>query len=45
MQQSKFLNHPLDIINDFYELENEYFLAGEVKNFNSKKSEGKIEWN
>jgi alpha-D-xyloside xylohydrolase len=45
MQQSKFLNHPLDIMDDFYELENEYFVSGEVKNFNSKKGEGKIQWN
>ncbi len=45
MQQSKFLNHPLDIIDDFYELENEYFVSGEVKDFNAKKGDGKIEWN
>src|SRR6185437_2066562 len=45
MQQSKFLNHPLDIMDDFYELENEYFVSHEVKNFNSKKAEGKIQWN
>ena len=44
-QQSKFLNHPLDIMDDFYELENEYFVAGEVKDFNAKKGEGKIQWN
>jgi alpha-D-xyloside xylohydrolase len=44
-QQSKFLNHPLDIMDDFYELENEYFVSGEVKDFNSKKGEGKIQWN
>lgn len=44
-QQSKFLNHPLDIMDDFYELENEYFVSGEVKSFNSKKGEGKIQWN
>jgi alpha-D-xyloside xylohydrolase len=44
-QQSKFLNHPLDIMDDFFELENEYFVAGEVKDFNAKKGEGKIQWN
>jgi len=44
-QQSKFLNQPLDIMDDFYELENEYFVSGEVKDFNSKKGEGKIQWN
>ncbi|MEO8853918.1 MAG: TIM-barrel domain-containing protein [Ginsengibacter sp.] len=44
-QQSKFLNHPLDIMDDFYELENEYFVSGEVKDFNAKRSEGKIQWN
>jgi len=44
-QQSKFLNHPLDIMDDFYELENEYFVSGEVKDFNAKKGEGKIQWN
>jgi alpha-D-xyloside xylohydrolase len=32
-------------MDDFYELENEYFVSGEVKNFNSKKGEGKIQWN
>ena len=37
MQQSKFLNHPIDIMDDFYELENEYFVSGEVKDFSSKK--------
>lgn len=44
-QQSKFLNHPLDIMDDFYELENEYFVSGEVRDFNVKKGEGKIQWN
>jgi alpha-D-xyloside xylohydrolase len=44
-QQSKFLNHPLDIMDDFYELENEYFVSGEVKDFNAKKGKGKIQWN
>jgi alpha-D-xyloside xylohydrolase len=44
-QQSKFLNHPLDIMDDFYQLENEYFVSGKVKDFNSKKAEGKIQWN
>lgn len=44
-QQSKFLNHPLDIMDDFYELENEYFVSGDVRNFNAKKGEGKIQWN
>ncbi|MGN6531347.1 MAG: hypothetical protein ACTHK0_06310, partial [Ginsengibacter sp.] len=43
--QSKFLNHPLDIMDDFYELENEYFVSGEVRDFNLKKGEGKIQWN
>lgn len=44
-QQSKFLNQPLDIMDDFYELENEYFVSGKVLDFNSKKAEGKIQWN
>ena len=44
-QQHKFLNHPLDITDDFYELENEYFVSGEVKAFDAKKGEGKIQWN
>ena len=44
-QQSKFLNHPLDIMDDFYELENEYFVSAEVKDYHSKKGEGKIQWN
>ncbi len=44
-QQSKFLNHPLDIMDDFYELENEYFVSGKVTEFNPKKGEGKIQWN
>lgn len=45
MSQSKFLNHPLDIMDDFYELENEYFVSGKVTEFNAKKGEGKIKWN
>ena len=44
-QQSKFLNHPLDIMDDFYQLENEYFVSGKVTEFNAKKGEGKIQWN
>jgi len=44
-QQSKFLNHPLDIMDDFYELENEYFVSGDVRDFNAKNGEGKIQWN
>ena len=44
-QQHKFLNHPLDITDDFYELENEYFVSGEVKAFDAKKGEGTIQWN
>lgn len=32
-------------MDDFYELENEYFVSGKVKDFNSKKGEGKIQWN
>ncbi|MEO9021549.1 MAG: TIM-barrel domain-containing protein [Ginsengibacter sp.] len=44
-QQSKFLNQPLDIADDFYQLENEYFVTGGVSDFNPKKSEGKIQWN
>jgi alpha-D-xyloside xylohydrolase len=44
-QQSEFLNHPLDIMDDFYQLENEYFVSGKVTEFNAKKAEGKIQWN
>jgi alpha-D-xyloside xylohydrolase len=44
-QQSNFLNHPLDIMDDFYQLENEYFVSGAVSNFDAEKSEGKIQWN
>ena len=44
-QQSEFLNHPLDIMDDFYQLENEYFVSGKVTDFNAKKGEGKIQWN
>lgn len=44
-QQSKFLNQPLDIMDDFYRLENEYFIAGKVQSFNPKKGEGKLQWN
>ena len=43
-QQSKFLNHPLDIMDDFYELENEYFVSGDVRDFNAKNGDGKIQW-
>lgn len=44
-QQSKFLNHPLDIMDDFYQLENEYFVTGAISDFNVKKGVGKIQWN
>lgn len=44
-QQSSFLNQPLDISDDFYQLENEYFVTGAVSDFNAKKCEGKIQWN
>jgi len=44
-QQSNFLNRPLDIMDDFYQLENEYFVSGAVSNFDAEKSEGKIQWN
>lgn len=44
-QQPNFLNQPLDIMDDFYELENEYFVSGEVRDFNPEKGEGKIQWN
>ncbi len=43
-QQSGFLNQPLDIADDFYQLENEYFVTGGVSDFNPKKGEGKIQW-
>ncbi|MGN6248532.1 MAG: TIM-barrel domain-containing protein [Ginsengibacter sp.] len=44
-QQSDFLNQPLDITDDFYQLQNEYFVSGKVSDFNVKKGEGKIQWN
>lgn len=44
-QQSRFLNHPLDIADDFYQLENEYFIASGVTEFDSKKAAGKVQWN
>lgn len=44
-QQSRFLNQPLDIADDFYQLENEYFVSGSVMDFNPKKGEGEIQWN
>jgi len=44
-QQSTFLNHPLDIMDDFYQLENEYFVTGPVEEFDAAKGDGKIQWN
>jgi alpha-D-xyloside xylohydrolase len=39
------LNNPIDISEDFYTPENEFFLAGNVTEFNAQKAEGVIEWN
>ena len=39
------LNNPIDISEDFYKPENEFFLAGNVTQFDTKKAEGFIEWN
>ena len=44
-QQSKFLNHPLDIMDDFYELENEYFATGHVTEFDAATGSGSLQWN
>ncbi|MBS1735358.1 MAG: DUF4968 domain-containing protein [Bacteroidetes bacterium] len=44
-QQSKFLNHPLDIMDDFYQLENEYFTTGHVTEFDAATGAGSLQWN
>ncbi len=38
------LNEPLDISEDFFKLENEYFIAGPVLDFDAQKAEGRIQW-
>jgi alpha-D-xyloside xylohydrolase len=45
LMQNKFLNNPVDVSEDFHQLENEYFIAGAVKAFDLKKNEGLLEWN
>jgi alpha-D-xyloside xylohydrolase len=39
------LNQPIDISDDFQQLENEYFIPGEVKEYDVEKGEGKLQWN
>ena len=43
-QQSQFLNHPVDIMDDFYELENEYFVSGTVVKFDAATASGTLQW-
>ncbi|HWB25511.1 MAG TPA: TIM-barrel domain-containing protein [Chitinophagaceae bacterium] len=43
--QVDLLNTPIDVSDDFYTLENDYYLAGAVTTFNAEKGEGTIEWN
>jgi alpha-D-xyloside xylohydrolase len=44
-RQPYFLNHPPDISDDFYQLENEYFVTGAVSEYHVRKGEGTIRWN
>jgi alpha-D-xyloside xylohydrolase len=39
------LNHPFDISPDFRQLANEYFLPGQVTEFDAFHAKGKIQWN
>lgn len=43
--QAELLNTPVDISDDFYQLQNEYYVAGEVTGFEAAKGEGTIQWN
>src|SRR5215471_20877596 len=38
------LNQPIDISHDFFESENEYYVAGAVTHFDAARAEGMIQW-
>ena len=38
------LNQVVDVSADFYKMENEYFVANRLVSFDTKKGEGKLEW-
>lgn len=42
--KTKFLNHPIDISEDFQKLENEYFIPAMLSHFDREKAQGKVEW-
>ena len=39
-----FLNNPVDVSQDFHQLENDYFIPGGVKEFDIKTGSGSLEW-
>ncbi len=39
------MNDPIDVSDDFFQLENEYYIAGRVTDFDAVRAEGKIKWN
>ena len=42
--KTEFLNQPIDISEDFQELENEYFIPELISNFDIEKSRGSVDW-
>ena len=38
-----FLNNPVDVSQDFHQLENDYFIPGDVKEFDIKTGSGSLE--
>lgn len=44
-QKQNPLNQPIDISEDFFEPDNEYYIAGSLARFDKEKAEGEIQWN
>lgn len=42
--KTKFLNQPIDISEDFHDLENEYFIPALISKFDIEKAKGSVKW-